>query len=40
MVMQKTILIAEDYDDTRSFMKFMLEAFGYKVLEAANGQEA
>jgi CheY-like chemotaxis protein len=38
--MHKTILIAEDYDDTRSFMKFMLETFGYKVLEASNGQEA
>lgn len=38
--MHKTILVAEDYDDTRSFMKFMLEAFGYKVLEASNGKEA
>ena len=38
--MQKIILIAEDYDDTRCFMKFLLEGFGYEVLEASNGQEA
>ena len=38
--MQKTILIAEDYDDTRYFMRFLLEGFGYEVLEASNGQEA
>ena len=38
--MHKTILIAEDYDDTRSFMKFLLEDFGYEVEEASNGQEA
>ncbi len=38
--MHKTILIAEDYDDTRSFMRFLLEDFGYQVLEASNGEEA
>ena len=39
-VMQKTILIAEDYADTRSYMKFLLEDYGYEVLEAENGEKA
>lgn len=38
--MQKTILVVEDYADTRSFMKFMLEDYGYEVWEAENGEEA
>ena len=38
--MQKTILVVEDYPDTRSFMKFMLEDYGYEVLEAENGEKA
>jgi CheY-like chemotaxis protein len=38
--MHKTILVAEDYDDTRSFMRFLLEDLGYEVEEALNGQEA
>lgn len=38
--MPKTILIVEDYADSRSMMKFMLESDGYEVLEATNGQEA
>ncbi len=38
--MQKKVLIVEDYDDTRSFMKFLLESEGYEVSEASNGQEA
>jgi CheY-like chemotaxis protein len=38
--MHETILIAEDYDDTRNLMKFILEDFGYQVEEASNGQEA
>jgi|SRR4051812_42947458 CheY-like chemotaxis protein len=38
--MPKTILIVEDYKDTRSFLKFLLEDSGYEVTEAANGQEA
>ncbi|HZH34574.1 MAG TPA: response regulator [Pyrinomonadaceae bacterium] len=35
-----TILIVEDTEDTRFFMKFLLEHNGYLVLEAANGFEA
>ena len=38
--MQKTILIVEDYAVNRSFLKFLLEEFGYKVTEAGNGNEA
>ena len=38
--MAKTILIVEDYVDTRDLMKFLLEGCGYKVREAADGQEA
>ena len=35
-----TILVAEDFDDTRTMMKKMLQTNGYHVVEAANGQEA
>lgn len=38
--MGKKVLIVEDYEDTREFMKFLLEAYGYQVLEAADGIEA
>lgn len=38
--MPKTVLIVEDYADTRTMMKFLLERLGFTVLEAANGQEA
>ena len=38
--MGRTILIVEDYEDTRQFMKFLLEGYGYEVLEAADGSEA
>ena len=38
--MPKTVLIAEDYADTRLMMKYLLQRFGYEVVEAADGQEA
>jgi CheY-like chemotaxis protein len=38
--MSKTILIVEDYEDTRLFMKFLIESYGYEVKEANDGQEA
>lgn len=38
--MTKKILIVEDYADTRSFMKFLIESYGYHALEASDGQEA
>lgn len=37
---QKTIMVVEDYDDTRLLLKKGLEGLGYTVLEAINGQEA
>src|SRR5712691_12658217 len=36
----QTIMVVEDYDDTRMLLKQALEAKGYRVLEAINGQEA
>jgi two-component system, cell cycle response regulator DivK len=36
----RTIMVVEDYDDTRYFLKQLLEKKGYHVLEAVNGQEA
>jgi CheY-like chemotaxis protein len=38
--MAKTILIVEDFEDSRSFMKFLLEGMGYKVIEAEDGFKA
>jgi two-component system, cell cycle response regulator DivK len=35
-----TIMVVEDYDDTRYFLKRILEKKGYRVLEAVNGHEA
>ena len=35
-----TIMVVEDYDDTRLLLKHALEGLGYSVLEASNGQEA
>lgn len=39
-IMSKKVLIAEDYADARSLMKYLIESYGYQVVEAANGQEA
>ena len=36
----RTIMVVEDYDDTRILLKKGLEGLGYSVLEASNGQEA
>ena len=36
----KTIMVVEDYDDTRLLLKKGLEGLGYSVVEASNGQEA
>ena len=37
---EQTIMVVEDYDDTRLLLRQALEAKGYRVLEAINGQEA
>jgi len=34
------VMVADHYDDTRSLLKFWLEAKGCRVVEALNGQEA
>jgi two-component system, cell cycle response regulator DivK len=39
-VMRKKVLIVEDYEDTRNFMKFLIESYGYQVIEASDGIEA
>ncbi len=38
--MAKNVLVVEDYEDTRNFMKFLLEGYGYRVIEATDGREA
>lgn len=38
--MPKKVLIVEDNDDTRGFMKYLVEGYGYEVFEAADGIEA
>ena len=35
-----TIMVVEDYEDTRLLLKQVLETKGYSVLEAINGQQA
>jgi len=37
---KRTIMVVEDYEDTRQLLKYGLERLGYSVLEASNGQEA
>ncbi|HEY0321418.1 MAG TPA: response regulator [Pyrinomonadaceae bacterium] len=36
----QTILVADDFDDTRLMMRLWLEKRGYRVVEASNGLEA
>ena len=38
--MSKTVLIVEDLPDIRTMMKFLVQSYGYKVIEAADGIEA
>ncbi|MDQ3802907.1 MAG: response regulator [Acidobacteriota bacterium] len=35
-----TVMVAYNYEDTRALLKFWLEGEGYRVVEAADGQEA
>ncbi len=37
---QATILIVDDFDDTRLLLRTWLEKKGYRVIEAENGKEA
>ncbi len=36
----RTVMVVEDFDDTRQLLKLLLERAGYYVLEATNGQHA
>jgi CheY-like chemotaxis protein len=36
----RTVLVVEDNEDSRLAMRLALEAFGYRVFEAGNGEEA
>jgi CheY-like chemotaxis protein len=38
--MPKKILIVENNEDIRSFMKYLVESYGYQAIEAADGIEA
>jgi CheY-like chemotaxis protein len=35
-----TVLVVEDFDETRFMLKLSMELSGYRVVEAANGQQA
>jgi CheY-like chemotaxis protein len=35
-----TILVVEDFSDSRELLRFLLESEGYRVLEAADGLDA
>lgn len=37
---EKLVLIADDEEDIRHFMKMLVEFFGYKAVTAADGQQA
>ncbi len=36
----RTVLVVEDFDDTRTMIRMLLEMKGCRVLEAVNGREA
>ena len=38
--MKNKVLVVEDYDDSREFIRFLLEDYGFDVMEATNGREA
>jgi CheY-like chemotaxis protein len=38
--MKKCVLVVEDYEDTRILLKFMVEKFGYSVIEASGPYDA
>jgi CheY-like chemotaxis protein len=39
-VPDRTVLVVEDFDDTRAMIRLLLEMKGCRVLEAVNGREA
>lgn len=39
-ILQPTILVVEDHDDTREMLRTLLVGWGFRVVEACNGLEA
>lgn len=37
---KKTVMVVDDYDSVRAMTRQALETFGYRVVEAASGEEA
>ena len=37
---ETTVLVVEDFDETRSMLRVSMELSGYRVVEAINGQQA
>jgi two-component system cell cycle response regulator DivK len=37
---RRTVLVVDDFDDTRQLMRLWFEKMGYHVVEAENGKEA
>lgn len=40
LTLQKTVMVVDDYDGVRAITRHALEMFGYRVVEAASGEEA
>jgi two-component system, cell cycle response regulator DivK len=38
--MSKTVMVVEDYEDTRELMKTLIQSYGYFVIEAVDGSDA
>ena len=38
--MKPTVLVVDDFENTRFIIEFTLKRYGYEVLKAANGKEA
>jgi CheY-like chemotaxis protein len=36
----RTVMVVDDTDDIREFVRIQLNTLGYRVMEAANGEEA
>ena len=36
----RTVMVVEDYDDTRAMLRRIIERKGFRVVEAVNGREA
>ena len=37
---RRTVLVVDDFDDTRQLMRLWFEKMGYQIIEAENGKEA